>query len=158
MAMLLVMVPDFEGTELKPYKDVAGITTACTGHTGDVKWDHRYTPEECRALLAQDLTSSLASVDRLTKVPLSPKTRTAMADFVFNFGSGAYAGSTLLRRINAGEGANACPELLKWDKARVNGVLTPLPGLTRRREIEYWLCVEGFRSVPLPLAKPARLG
>src|SRR5260363_25071 len=38
----------------------------------------------------------------------------ALASFVHNFGEMKFARSTLLRRINAGEGARACSELSRW--------------------------------------------
>jgi len=142
MGILLVLVPHFEGTETTPYKDMGGVMTVCTGHTGDVQANRKYTVEECTAILSADLTESLAEVDRLVKVPLPVKVRAALADFVFNLGGRAFGNSTLLRRINAGEGVKACAEILKWDHiGRVK-----VKGLTRRREIEYWLCVEGFEG------------
>ena len=55
---------------------------------------------------------------------------------VFNIGAGNLAASTLLRKVNAGDFAGAAEQFLVWDKARVNGVLQPLPGLTRRRRAE----------------------
>ena len=44
--------------------------------------------------------------------------------------------STLLAKFNAGDIAGAAAEFSKWNKARVNGVLTALPGLTARRAAE----------------------
>ena len=52
------------------------------------------------------------------------------------FRSGNLVASTLLRKVNAGDFAGAAEQFLVWDKARVNGVLQPLAGLTRRRRAE----------------------
>lgn len=55
---------------------------------------------------------------------------------MFNIGAGNLAALMLLRKVNAGDFAGAAEQLLVWDKARVNGALQPLPGLTRRRRAE----------------------
>ena len=54
----------------------------------------------------------------------------ALCSLVFNIGCGAFQGSTLLRKLKAGE--TAASEFLRWNKA--GGV--ELKGLTRRREAE----------------------
>ena len=42
----------------------------------------------------------------------------------------------LLAKFNAGDAAGAADQFLRWDKARIDGVLTPLPGLAARRRRE----------------------
>src|SRR5260364_395706 len=63
--------------------------------------------------------------------------------FVHNFGEMKFARSTLLRRINAGEGARACSELSRWIYGKDNashGRKRIQPGLVKRRKIERQLC------------------
>lgn len=61
----------------------------------------------------------------------------ACADFCFNLGTGAFMGSTLRKKILLKAPLKEIQaEFKKWDKARVNGVLKPLAGLTKRREWE----------------------
>lgn len=142
LAVLTLLTTNFEGTSLTPYRDIGGVATVCVGHTGDVEWNHQYTPEECKSLQDRDQGEALAAVDRHVTVDLPVKVRAALGDFVFNLGEHAFANSTLLRKINAGDGAKACPEILRWDHQGHKQI----KGLTRRREIEYWLCVEGFEG------------
>ncbi|MBM9614727.1 lysozyme [Desulfobulbus rhabdoformis] len=56
----------------------------------------------------------------------------AIADFAYNLGATRLAGSTLRRKINAGDFEGARAELKKW----VCGGGRILPGLVLRREAE----------------------
>lgn len=56
----------------------------------------------------------------------------ALSDFTYNAGSAALAGSTLRKRVNAGQWELARKELAKW----VHGGGRVLPGLVRRRAAE----------------------
>ena len=56
---------------------------------------------------------------------------------MFNIGSGAnFQTSTLLKKLNKGQYDDVPEQIMRWNKARVDGVLTPLKGLTRRRTAE----------------------
>lgn len=156
-AMAAAIVSYFEGYEPTPYRDPIGILTVCTGHTGGIDEHRVYTRAECAELLEGDLGHALASVQRHVKVEIADATRAALASFVFNVGDGAFARSTLLRRLNAGEGAAACDELLRWVLADGQR----LPGLVLRRQEERELCRAGFAAndnvlAPVPLARPER--
>jgi lysozyme len=62
----------------------------------------------------------------------------AVADFAYNLGLTRLAGSTLRRRINAGDWEASAVELRKW----VRGGGRILPGLVLRREAEVSLLLE----------------
>jgi lysozyme len=49
---------------------------------------------------------------------------------------GDIADSTLLRKWAAGDVVGAGDQFLVWNKGRINGKLTAIPGLTRRRQSE----------------------
>jgi len=94
------------------------------------------TPEEAEALLIEDLKTSEEAVERLVKVDLTQNQFDALVSFVFNLGQGNFSKSTLLRKLNRGEYEGAAEEFVRWNKARVEGELKPLAGLTRRRTAE----------------------
>lgn len=150
MAIAAAVVIWFEGVEPKPYLDPVSIPTVCVGHTTTVDMDRTYTAAECEELLRMDLATAFAAVDRLVRVPIGEETRAALASFVFNVGVGAFQRSTLLQRLNAGHGAAACDELLRWTYAGGR----QLPGLVKRRAAERELCRAGF--TPIPLERPGR--
>lgn len=94
------------------------------------------TRGQAEALLRGDLVPRAAAVSSLLKVPVNDNQFGALIGLVFNIGAGNLAASTLLRKLNARDFAGAADQFMAWDKARVNGVLQPLAGLTRRRKAE----------------------
>ena len=145
LGLIAAFVTGFEGTRTAPYQDSVGVWTVCRGHTGDVE-QRPYSMEECDDLLHEDASAALSVVDSAVTVPITDPTRAALASFVFNVGAHAFRTSTLLRRLNNGEGKTACNELLRWVYAGGE----KLSGLVRRREAERELCRLGFVPVPLP--------
>ncbi|ECH9715306.1 lysozyme [Salmonella enterica subsp. enterica serovar Javiana] len=129
-----------EGRRYIPYRDVAGVLTICDGHTGkDIIPGKRYTDAECDALLDKDLKRVKAQVDPLIKVSIPESERAAFYSFAYNVGTGAFARSTLLKKLNAGDHAGACNELKRWTYAGGR----QWKGLVTRREIEREVCAWG---------------
>ena len=102
----------------------------------------RATPAECKTMLASRLAEFETGMSRCLKYPdaVPDKAYAAFLSFTYNVGTGAFCGSTLARKVNAGDLRGGCLELLKWDKAA--GIR--LPGLTMRRQAESALCLEGI--------------
>ncbi|EEE1295562.1 lysozyme [Salmonella enterica subsp. diarizonae] len=126
-----------EGIRYRPYQDVVGVWTVCFGHTGkDITPGRRYTDAECDALLKKDLERVKAQVDPLIKVSIPESERAAFYSFAYNVGTGAFAKSTMLRKLNAGDHAGACNELKRWTYAGGK----QWKGLITRREIEREVC------------------
>lgn len=145
----LQIIKAAEGCELKAYLCPANIPTIGYGHTktvtlADVKRGKTITQNEADRLLALDLAEFEKGLARLVKVPLTDNQFGALVSFAFNVGLGALSSSTLLKKIN---GRAPITEIgkswLQWDKARVKGVLTPLRGLTIRRQAEFDLFKSG---------------
>lgn len=132
---------------LKPYLDIAGIPTACDGITAGVKMGQRYTEAQCAALLERELVKHAEGVMRCT--PTLSGTgrdyqRTAAVLLAYNIGVGGYCGSTVARRFTAGQWRAGCDAFTMWNKARVNGTLRPVAGLTARRGRERAICLKGL--------------
>ena len=126
----LALTEQFEGLRLTAYQDSVGVWTIGYGHTGsDVHPGLTITQMDAEALLLQDVSTSARCVNQLVTITLSQNEFDALVDFVFNLGKGAFAGSTLLKDLNAGDIAGAVGEFQKWDHAggRV------LAGLLQRR-------------------------
>lgn len=137
MALAVAMIAHFEGVRYQPYYDVVGVLTVCYGHTGnDIIKDKTYTEQECKALLEKDLGKVKQKVDPLIKVGIDDTTRAAIYSFTYNVGTGAFARSTLLKKINSGDTVGACDELNRWIYA--GGAVWK--GLVSRREVESAIC------------------
>jgi len=77
----------------------------------------------------------------------------AVADFIFNLGPAAYAGSTLRKKVNARDWAGAEREFAKW----IYGGGRVLPGLVRRRAAEVLLFRQDAKmGTPLEVLQSAQ--
>lgn len=122
-----------EGRVYKQYKYVTGVWTVCDGHTGtDIIKGKRYTDRECDRLLWSDLQPVKKTVDGLVRVPLNEYQRAALYRFTCNVGSGSFAKSMLMKKLNAGDQDGACEELCRWVYA--GGM--KFRGLMNRRDME----------------------
>lgn len=132
----LALIKKFEGCELTAYRCPAGKLTIGYGSTGShVKQGMTITQEQAEQLLHKDLMRYEHGVEVMCGVATSDQF-SALVSFAYNLGLQALLKSTLLKKHKAGDYAGAANEFLKWNKARVNGQLVPLKGLTRRREAE----------------------
>ena len=118
------------------YRCPAGKWTIGYGSTKGVRSGMKITKAEAEQLLLDDIHEHQKIIYRLVEVPLTQGQFDALVSFVFNLGAGNFKSSTLLKRLNAGR-YDECPEqIMRWNKARVDGKLQPLRGLTRRRAAE----------------------
>lgn len=127
--------PDGNG-KFRAYVCPAGKLTIGWGHTNDhgtqFNKGSAWTQAECDAELATDMAHFGSVVDRLVKVELQQHQYDALVSFAYNCGEGALAGSTLLRKINAGDFDGAAREFPRWN----HGGGQVLRGLVRRRASE----------------------
>ncbi|EOK6198822.1 lysozyme [Escherichia coli] len=139
-AVMLGNADGLEGRRYYAYQDVVGVWTVCDGHTGaDIRRGHRYIDKECDNLLKADLRKVAHAIDPLIKVRIPEPTRAALYSFTYNVGSGAFASSTLLKKLNSGDVLGACKELQRWTYAGGK----QWKGLITRREIEREVCEWG---------------
>lgn len=130
------LIEQFEGCKLDAYQDQAGVWTIGIGHTKGVTPGMKITGETAGLLLLEDLDVSVDAINAAVKVPLNQNQFDALCSFVFNLGAGSLRSSTLLKLINSSRFDLAAEEFPKWNKIRINGVLTPSEGLLRRRLAE----------------------
>ena len=99
----------------------------------------RIDPVRGLILLQRDASEAERAVKRCAPVPMHQHEYDAFVSLAYNIGESAFCKSTLARKLNAGDYAGACREILKWDKFRGQ----PLRGLTMRRQAEYQQCTGG---------------
>lgn len=137
------LVKRFEGLHrvqpdgsISAYRCPAGKWTIGYGSTKGVRSGMKISREEAEDLLIRDIREFEAVVKRNVMVPLSQYQFDALVSWAFNLGEGNLRSSTMLKKLNAGDYQAVPEQMLRWNKARVDGVLTVLPGLTRRRAAE----------------------
>ena len=134
----LALIKEFEGLQLKPYRDAVGIPTIGYGNTyyedgSAVKLsDPPISQARAEALLRDVLVRYENAVNRYVQVPLKQQQFDALVSFAYNVGNEAFRKSTLLRELNAGRYGAAANQFLRWNRA--GGKV--LNGLTRRRDRE----------------------
>jgi len=90
------------------------------------------TEQEALTILVADVQTAERAVLRLITVPLTNGQFDALVSFTLNLGGGALQRSTLRRKINRGEHADAPAEFMKWVWAGGR----KLKGLVKRRAAE----------------------
>lgn len=134
-----------EGLVLKAYPDPGSVdglpvtigygTTRIDGKA--IKLGTVITKDQAEKYLIGDLTVFAAKVAQLIKVPISDAQFGALVSLAYNIGIDAFAKSTLLRILNAGDYAGVPAQFRRWNKN--DGKI--MQGLINRREreIAMWL-------------------
>lgn len=133
------LIKQFEGCQLKAYRCPAGVWTIGWGTTEPVNGVKPHqgmviTQSQADALLVTHLKVYEDAVNRLGAT-LNQNQFDALVSFCYNLGTGIFKGN-LLTAIKSGNEYKVANQLLLYNKTRVNGVLTELKGLTRRRQAE----------------------
>jgi lysozyme len=126
------LIRDWEGLELKAYLDTGGVWTIGYGHTKNVKEGDTCTVEQAEAWYLEDSKTASNAIESLVATPLGPHQLEALQSFVYNVGTHAFATSTMLRKLNAGDYEGAADQFKRWvyDNGKV------IRGLQRRRAAE----------------------
>lgn len=136
-----------EGYMAYAYRDPVGVLTYCYGETENAKdaVGRKFSEAECRALLQRRMAHYEQGNAKC--VPgyenLDVFVQAAFNDFSYNLGNGAFCNGSIAAFLRAGNVKAACLKITAYDKARVHGVLKPLPGLTKRRALEQMYCLKG---------------
>ncbi|GBQ14692.1 lysozyme [Swaminathania salitolerans] len=142
IALAFLRRGDIEGLRLAPYLCPAGHWTIGIGNRALADGSPvtaRTKPireTEAVALASQTLAGLRLTLRAAVEVPLTAWQEAALLSWQFNIGSAAMRRSTLIGLLNQKLYSAAGQQLLRWDKATVNGRLVPLPGLQRRRRLE----------------------
>ena len=137
-AAALVGIAMHEGYSDQAYIPVKGdVPTIGFGTTDGVRMGDRTTPPKALARALTDAQKFEGALKQCVTVPLHQREYDAYVSFSYNVGSSAFCGSTLVRKLNAGDYPGACSELLRWTRA--GGLV--LPGLVTRRQAEYRQCM-----------------
>lgn len=133
-----------EGVRYQTYRDIAGVPTICHGHTATAARVTVRTPDECLALLeAESIEAARGVVACVKGRPMTDGEMIAYTSFVYNFGRSAFCGSTMVKRIAAGDRKGACEALMMWRKYKdpKTGEYLEARGLRIRRTEERAFCL-----------------
>lgn len=112
------------------------VPTLGFGTTEGVRMGDTITPPKAVQRALQDVAKYEGAIKKCVTVPLHQREYDAYTSLAYNIGPSAFCGSTLVRKLNAGDYVAACLEILRWDKFKGQS----LRGLTLRRQQEYARC------------------
>lgn len=144
-AALVAALVGWEGYRDRAYDDGVGVQTIGFGTT---------TRADGTPVRRGDATDPVRAVQRLAAdadaiakriaacigpVPLYQHEWDAYVSLAYNIGADAFCGSTLVRLLKQAppDYLGACKQILRWNMAGGRG----LPGLVKRREAEYRMCM-----------------
>tara|TARA_E500000331_G_scaffold111324_2_gene108464 strand:+ start:17927 stop:18658 length:732 start_codon:yes stop_codon:yes gene_type:complete len=137
------LIKSFEGLAkvgddglVRSYRCAAGRWTIGWGHCKGVRSGMAVTEAECEEFFREDVSVFEHAVRRHIQVPLTQFQFDALVSLVFNIGEGNFSSSTLKKVLNKGLYDEVPEQILRWNKATIDGTLQTLRGLTRRRAAE----------------------
>jgi lysozyme len=116
----VALIREREGCRLVPYQDSVGVWTDGVGNTIDVvPHGPAITQAKADADLRRNLGGAEAAVsdgleDMIARGQLAPHQFDALVSFTFNVGGAAFAASTLLRLLKAGDAPGAAAQFDRW--------------------------------------------
>lgn len=134
----LDLIKQYEGCKLTAYQDIVGIWTIGYGTTAAADLGIipsrglTITQERAEDLLRQGVDKFAATVDAMVTTKVNQNQRGAIICLSYNIGPNAFAKSTVLRELNAGNFDKAAAAFRMWNKA--GGEV--IKGLVNRREAE----------------------
>jgi lysozyme len=133
-------IAEFEGIRLSPYNDLSGNATVGVGHLlhkGPLNGTEKsITEAEALSTFSSDLVSKAEVFVSRIRSPLNQNQFDSLVSFCYNLGCGTLQNLVSETGLNQGKYEAVSSEILKYNKSHINGVLVPIPGLTRRRQWE----------------------
>lgn len=134
------------------YSDVAiipvpgDVPTIGFGTTEGVHLGDKITPPKALARALVDVQKYEGAIKRCVHVPLTQSEYDAYIDLAYNIGTGAFCGSTAVKRLNEYDYAGACAAVLLFKKYQGKDCSLPVNkrlcgGIWTRRQNEYRQCM-----------------
>lgn len=135
---LIASVSLWEGTRYYAYHDIVGVPTVCQGYTGpNIVFGRKYSAEECKAFLMQEIQTHAKGMLECVTVPLTENQFNAFTLFTYNIGVNGFCKASLTKKLNNGDIVGACDGLMAWVYADGKVV----EGLRNRRAFEREMCL-----------------
>ncbi len=138
----LDIIKKWEGFKLDAYLDPVGIPTIGYGtirypNGQKVKLGDKISEVEAEVFLKFEVDEVVKNLkDSLTGIKINQNQFDAIVSLCYNIGVGGFKGSTVLKKLKAGDFKAASEAFEMWNKGTINGIKQELKGLTNRRKDE----------------------
>lgn len=153
----LELIKSFEGFREAAVRLPDGRWIVGFGHVRTAREGLSIGESDAEELLRHDIKPAEDAVSTLVYAPLTQNQFDALVSLAFNISPAAFHESDILRALNVGDFIAAANGFDKWRKSRLNGRLTVVDALVRRRTIEKALFLEhpsGRPAAPTQLVTP----
>lgn len=136
-----------EGYSDKAVIPVKGdVPTIGFGTTENVKPGDTITPPKALARALVDVQAYEGALKSCVTVPLHQYEYDAYVSLAYNIGAANFCGSSLVKKLNAGDYHGACREITRWTYFQGKNCAAPenarlCGGLAKRREEEFRKCM-----------------
>lgn len=152
---LIYFIKEMEGFCESKYYCPAGVLTQGYGFTGNEMVEGTITESQASYMLLDKIqkkycTPILNKLNETAKKNLTQGQVDCLTDMAYNLGVNGF--NTLISKINQGikDRASIEPIIKSYNKGRVNGVLTVLPGLVKRRDYNCAMFFGDLLNVQVP--------
>jgi lysozyme len=146
----VALIATSESCRLKAYRCRVGVWTIGWRETQGVLPGDVWTKEYADERLCSEISRYAAAVQAMYKIPANECQLGTLVSLAHNIGLDGLRKSTVLRQHNAGNHAAAARAFNLWNKATIDGKLTELTGLTRRRAAEAALYLKTVEDSETP--------
>ncbi len=146
----LQLIQEYEGFQAEPKQLPTGAWVVGYSHVRVGEPGEAVNQNEAGELLALDLASFEILVNTLVTQPLTQSQFDALVSFAFSVGPESFERSQVLRRVNSGDMVAAACAMDAWRKSEINGELTVIDALVRRRAAEKALFLKEVRIEATP--------
>lgn len=154
----LELIKNQERFRARAYQDIAGVWTIGYGSTKGVQPGDTITHADALQRLQAELAEYENAVTIATAGIATQSQFDALTSLAYNIGAPGLRGSSVIKAHRRGDWQAAARAFALWNKARVNGKLRPVTGLTRRRALEAALYLQDTPDADpsMPDAAPER--
>jgi lysozyme len=132
----VALIAESEGLRLVAYKCPANVWTCGWGETDGVGPKTRWTKAYADQRFCDSLSERTEAVRAMVTAETTDHQMAALVSLAYNIGNAGLQRSSVLRAHNRNDYLAAARAFGLFDKAKVNGTLTVLPGLVARRARE----------------------
>lgn len=155
---MIDLIKQFEGFRPRAAQLPDGRWTIGYGHTQTARAGAQVSEPDAEALLMYDLIAVAHAVNEQVFTPLTQNQFDALVAFAFGIGLENFRGSSVLRRVNAGELLQAALSMELWRRVEFEGEPIVVDAVVRRRAAEKALFLTppgGWSPAPSAVLRPS---